>query len=272
MISRNPPPEAIAAALAPLTEDPGAAAVFFDLDGTLAPIVERPEQAAVPDRTRALLERIAGRYRMTGVVTGRHPAEARRIVALDHLTYVGNHGFEVLAPGADAAAAEPAPALVGSERIAADFAAGLERSELEAAGVRFEDKGAIVALHWRGAPDEAAAEATAAAIGSRAERGGLVTHRGRKVLELRPPVRIDKGVGLGSLLAGAGLDAAFYAGDDRTDVDAFRALAELVATGRLSAAVRVAVDSEETPEVVAQEADLAVAGPAGFVAVLEALA
>lgn len=264
------PPAELSAVLSPLTAAPEVAGVFFDLDGTLAPIVDRPELAAVPARSRELLERIAGRYRLAGVVTGRRAVEARRIVGLDGLTYVGNHGFEVLAPGG--AEADPVPALAGSERLAAEHAAALDQPELEDAGLRTEDKAAIVALHWRGAADEEAAAAKAREIASGAESDGLVTHWGRKVLELRPPVRLDKGTGLASVLAGSAVRTAFYAGDDRTDVDAFRALAELVAAGTLDAAVAVAVDSEETPSEVAEEADLVVAGPDGFVPVLEALA
>jgi trehalose 6-phosphate phosphatase len=263
------PPAELTAALGPLTAAPERAGVFFDLDGTLAPIVDRPERAAVPARSRELLERIGARYRLAGVVTGRQATEARRIVGLDGLTYVGNHGFELLRPRA---AEEPAPALVGLETVAAEHAAALDRAELDRAGLRVEDKAAIVALHWRGAPDEDAAAAAAREIAARAEAGGLVTHWGRKVLELRPPVRIDKGIGLVSVIAESDVRVAFYAGDDRTDVDAFRALAGVAAAGRLDAVVRVAVDSEETPAEVAEQADLAVAGPEGFVAVLEALA
>jgi trehalose 6-phosphate phosphatase len=264
-------PAQLSAALAPLTAAPTRAAVFFDLDGTLAPIVDRPELVAVPARSRELLERIAARYRLAGVVSGRQAAEARRIVGLDALTYVGNHGFELLEPRAAEAAA--APALVGSETVAADYASEtLDAAALDRLGLRVEDKAAIIALHWRGAPDEEAAAAAASEIASGAEAEGLFTHWGRKVLELRPPVRINKGIGLASVLAASDVRTAFYAGDDRTDVDAFRAMAELAADGRLDAVVRVAVDSEETPAEVAEHADLAVAGPGGFRAVLEALA
>jgi trehalose 6-phosphate phosphatase len=264
-------PSDLFAAVAPLGEAPDRAALLFDLDGTLAPIVDRPEDASVPHRTRELIGRIARRYGLCGVVSGRQALEARRILDLPELTYIGNHGFELLRPGATGP--EPAPALEGREGDAAGFAAELDPGRLADAGLRTEDKAAIVALHWRGARDPGAAEAVAARIGEEAEAAGLHTHRGRMVLELRPAVEIDKGIGLRALLeAEPGIEAAFYAGDDRTDADGFRALAEMAAAGDLERAVRVAVVSPETPDEVPEAADVTVAGPEGFVAVLEALA
>jgi trehalose 6-phosphate phosphatase len=263
-------PSEIEAAVSPLVTEPGRAGALFDLDGTLAPLVDRPENTAVPAHTRELLERIAGRYALAGVVSGRQATEARRIVGLETLTYVGNHGFELLRPGDHRPQA--APALAGLQSRAAEFAAALDPGALARAGLRTEDKAAIVALHWRGAADEDAAEREANEIAAAAEAAGLHTHRGRMVLELRPPVAIDKGVALAALLAADPVDAVLYAGDDRTDADAFRALAGLVEEGRLARAVRVAVLAAESPAEVAAAADLAVDGPEAFVAVLEALA
>lgn len=264
-------PADIYAAIAPLAAEPARAAAFFDLDGTLAPIVDRPEDAGVPSRTRELVERIGERYPLAGVISGRRAADAREILGLEGLTYIGNHGYEVLRPGADAA--QPAPALAGEEETAAAFLRAVDVGRLEGAGLRTEDKGPIVALHWRGAADPTEAESAAAGIAADAEAAGLRTHRGRMVIELRPPVEIDKGIGLRGLLeVNQTIDAVFYAGDDRTDADAFGALGEMVASGALSATVRVAVVAEETPPEVAVSADLAVPGPEGFVAVLEALA
>ena len=92
------------------------------------------------------------------------------------------------------------------------------------------------------------------------------------MVELRPPVEIDKGAGIDALLERGDFAAALYAGDDRTDLDGFRALRRLVASDALGAAVAVAVVADETPPEVAEGADVAVEGPDGFLAVLEALA
>src|SRR6188472_3505511 len=95
------------AAIGPLLDDPAGAAVLSDLDGTLAPIVARPELARVPDEARVALARIADRFAVAAVVSGRRATVARGIVGLEKLTYIGNHGFELLAPNASEPRAAP---------------------------------------------------------------------------------------------------------------------------------------------------------------------
>lgn len=265
--------------LAPLKTDPSHSAILTDVDGTIAPIVRDPGGAAVPERTRELLRSLAERYALVGCLSGRRALDARRVVGLDQLAYSGNHGFELLLPGEDEV--RPDPSMDGHEGDAPRFVDSLDRSELERVGIRTEDKGAIVGLHWRGAENEGAAESLAHEIASEAEWQGLVPHHGRKVLEIRPNVAINKGIAVAALIgtysaatnpAAGSMDAALYGGDDRTDVDAFVALRTLRDDGRLKAIACIAVASEESPPEVSEGADLTVAGPEAFVRVLEALA
>ena len=221
------------ALLAPLKRDPAHAAILLDVDGTLAPIVERPEDASVPEEARELLGRLAERYALVACVSGRPTLDARRVVGLDQLAYSGNHGYELLRPGEDEP--RPDPSLDGHDRDAAEFVSGLDHSDLARAVIRVEDKGAIVALHWRGAGNEGEAEALASEIAADAEWGGLVPHRGRKVLEIRPNVAINKGIAVAALIPSQPVRAAMYAGDDRTDADAFAALRMLREEGELDA-------------------------------------
>jgi trehalose 6-phosphate phosphatase len=137
--------------------------------------------------------------------------------------------------------------------------------------VRLEDKEAIAAFHWRGVPDEQDAEDAVAAVAKAAEDAGFVTHWGKKVLEIRPPVRIDKGAGIVHLLGDRDLTAALYVGDDVTDLDAFRGLGELVEGGRLGHAVRVGVHSDEGPPQLEEEADAMVEGTSGVRDLLQSL-
>jgi trehalose-phosphatase len=260
----------IEALLAPLREDPAHAAILLDVDGTLAPIVERPEDAAVPGEVRELLGGLAERFALVACVSGRPTLDARRVVGLDQLAYSGNHGYELLQPGEDQP--HPDPSLDGHDRDAGEFVAGLDARDLERAGIRVEDKGAIVALHWRGAQNVGEAEALAHEIEADAEWGGLVPHRGRMVLEIRPNVAINKGIAVAALIPSKPVRAAMYAGDDRTDADAFAALRLLREEGNLDAAVCIAVASEEAPAEVTESADAAVDGPEGLAAVLEGLA
>ena len=243
--------------------------MLLDVDGTLAPIVRYAEEAHMPESTRTLLIEIARRYAVVACVSGRRASDARRIVSIGTISYLGSHGTELLRAGWTEPELDPA-VRDWSRRIQA-FGREADTGELRRLRVRIEDKGSIVAFHWRGAPDEEAARAAIDAIAARAEQGGLRTHWGRKVLEVRPPVRMDKGAGIVSFLSDVELDAALYVGDDVTDVDAFRGLGELLAGGRLRHALRVCVGSDEGPSELAQDADLVVDGPDGVRALLEAL-
>ena len=255
--------------VAPLRADPSRSAVLLDVDGTLAPIVRHAADAAVPEPTRLRLIEIAKRYAVTACVTGRRATDARRIVSIGSIAYIGNHGGEVLRPGATRP--EVDPELDDWSRRVHQFASSVDTPELTRLRVRIEDKAAIAAFHWRGAPDESAAQAAVRRLADRAEAAGLAVQWGRKVLEVRPPVPLDKGIGVRALLSGAGVRAALYVGDDATDLDAFRALAEMAQAGELATAVRVGVGSEEGPPEIADEADAVVEGPAGVRRLLDAL-
>ncbi len=256
-------------ALAPLTADPARAAILLDIDGTLAPIVEHAADAHVPEITRQLLIEVAKRYRVVGCVSGRRASEARAMVSIGTISYIGAHGVEILRRGQTEAQLDPG--VEDWARRIHEFGRDADTSDLRRRRVRLEDKGAIVAFHWRGAPDEEAARAAIDAVAARAEANGLRTHWGRKVLEVRPPVRIDKGAGVMALLNGCDLDAALYVGDDTTDLDAFRALTKMVDEGRLKSAVRVGVRSDDGPSAITEEADVVVEGPAGVRELLKAL-
>ncbi len=254
--------------LQPFLAEPQRSALLFDIDGTLAPIVDDPAASAVPDRTRELLDALQRRYGLVACISGRQAREARRIVGLDSIAYVGNHGLELLAPGAGEVATDPALAPLGA--AVKEFAEDAYEGGLADLGVRLEDKDVIWAFHWRGAPDETAAREAVAEVASDADRHGLIPHWGRKVLEIRPPVAADKGTAVTTALDGRPLARALYAGDDTTDLDAFRKLHALQADGRIDA-LCVGVRSSEGPKAVEREADLVVDGTEGVAGLLRVL-
>jgi trehalose 6-phosphate phosphatase len=231
-----------ASLLTPLAEEPGHAAILLDVDGALAPIVPHPDQAAVPPETRAELERLAGRYALVACITGRSAADAKRVVGVEELTYVGLHGLE-LEPEAERY----------RDRI---------QALAESVDWPVEDKGLAVAFHYRNVEDEVAARAKLERVAARARAAGLRAQFGRKILEILPPVDANKGTAVRHLLARSGLRRALYAGDDTTDLDAFRALEDL------ELGIRVAVASPEGPPELRETADLVVDGPAGLLGVL----
>ena len=265
-----PPADAsLQSLLEPLRREPRRSAILLDVDGVLAPIVEQPDDAHMPETTRRPLIEVARTYGVVACVSGRRASDARRIVSLGSIAYLGNHGSEVLRPGAIAPEADRE--LQAWTRRVRGFMHQAYDDELRRLRVRLEDKEAIAALHWRGVPDEEGAEGAVRAVAERAEAAGYTTHWGKKVLEIRPPVRIDKGAGIVSLLRETDLAAAVYVGDDMTDLDAFRGLGELVEMGRLEHALRVGVRSDEGPPALEEAADVMIDGTDGVRALLQAL-
>ena len=255
--------------LRPIRQDPSRSAILLDIDGVLAPTVQHPDDAHVPETTRRPLIEIAKRYGVVACVSGRRASDARRVVSLGSIAYLGSHGSEVLRAGT--IAPEIDSELQAWSRRVQSFANEAFTEELRRLRVRMEDKEAIAALHWRGAPDEEEAQLAVEVVARAAEKAGYTTHWGKKVLEIRPPVRIDKGVGIVSLLRDTDLVAAVYVGDDVTDLDAFRGLTELVKMGWLGTAIRIGVRSDEGPAALGHEADFMVEGTEGVRELLKAL-
>jgi trehalose 6-phosphate phosphatase len=255
--------------LRPLRDDPERSAVLLDVDGVLAPIVQHPDDAHMPETTRRPLIEVAKRYGVVACVSGRRASDARRVVSLGSIAYLGSHGSEILRPGS--IAPEMDRELQAWTRRVQNFARDHYSEHLRRLRVRLEDKEAIAGLHWRDVPDEEEAERAIREVAEAAEDAGFNAHWGRKVLEIRPPVRIDKGAGIVSLLRDMELAAAVYVGDDTTDLDAFRGLGELVEAGSLKSALRVGVNSDETPAALAEQADVMVDGTDGVRDLLRAL-
>jgi trehalose 6-phosphate phosphatase len=257
-------------ALRPLTEAPEQAAILCDIDGTIAPISSRFEEARVPPAATRALADLSRRYAVVACVSGRSALDAKRLAGVGALAYAGSHGAELLWPG------DTEPRVVPEFERYADkvhaFAASHDGDELRTLGIRIEDKGPIVAFHWRGARDEEAALTRIQAIAAEAESAGFLTHWGRKVLEIRPPVPIDKGQAVRELLRRRPVRTAVFGGDDATDLDVFDVLGELRSEGALDTAVCIGVRSDEGPAAIVERADLVVDGTQGFVQVLEVLA
>src|SRR5262249_9201622 len=154
-------------------------------DGTLAPIVPRPEDAVVPEQTRSLLEELVERYALTACISGRPGDEAAEIVGVAGIVYVGEHGLEL-----DPRAREWAPTIA---EFADSVAWPAERKRLS------------ISFHFRTANDEQAAVTELRGVADRAAAAGLRPRWGRKVLEVRPPVDANKGTAIHALLEERGL-------------------------------------------------------------------
>lgn len=198
--------------------------LLLDFDGTLAPIVDRPELAAMPDATRRALDRLMAMNGVTiAVVSGRGLADVRERAAIPRIAYAGNHGMEIEGAGLHRIHPEAAAARPELEAVAATIEPALEGID----GAFLEDKGLTLSIHYRLAPDHAE-EVREIVLEAAGGRSALEVFEGKMIVEVRPRVEWHKGRAVLFLLEqmrppeGA---PVLYLGDDRTDEDAFRALA-----------------------------------------------
>jgi trehalose 6-phosphate phosphatase len=227
------------------------AALLFDFDGTLSPIVPRPQDAQPVSGAVEVLRSLLGRAANVAIVSGRRESFLRERLPVDGLEVVGLHGV-------DPAHRMPAEVVEAARSIAAGEP-----------GATAEEKIATVAVHVRRAPDpDVAAARVAPLLAALAQRHGLRVLEGRRVFELVPPTA-GKGEVVARLVARDGIDAALYAGDDVGDVPAFVALEEAARRG--VAICRIAVVGDETPTELRERADVKVSGPDALVRLLRDL-
>ena len=241
--------------------------LMLDIDGTLAPIAPRPEDASVPEATRRVVGMLAAQADVhVALVTGRAAADGRRLGGIAGVWVIGNHGIETVSPRGeviiDDRATPYGAALAGAVRELTGLVSGLP-------GVHVENKTWTLSVHYRLA-DPAVEPDLRGTVDGVARARGLRVVRGKKVFELRPPVEVHKGtaaLALARRLVGRELDAAlFYAGDDRTDEDAFRTLR---AAAPHVVTVRVGVPRPSEEHASGTAAEFVVADEAALRALLE---
>lgn len=252
----------VAATIDALVERPAETVILCDFDGSLALIVDRPEDAiALPEAVHAL-RRLVGRVGRVGIVSGRPVEFLESRLPVPGLLFVGLYGMELL----DAGVRRVDPRVLAFEGA---VAAAADEADSLLPGVIVERKsGVSVTLHWRTAPDRAQEVLDVAA--ELARRNGLAEWHSRFAVELRPPVEIDKGTAVDALIEG--FTVAAFAGDDTGDLAAFGALSRAATDARLGRAVRIGVQSEEMPDTLPAAVDLLVDGPTALAGLLEAVA
>ncbi len=256
--------------------DPASLVLLLDVDGVLAPIVDDPAAAAVPDSMRAVVASAVERCALVGIVTGRGLERAQELVPLEGAWYAALHGTHIVSPEG----VEDHCAVTAGAREHVAVAATLAQT----VGWAYEDKGATVTIHFRQRGN----------LGQRVDprhvRAQLMTvlnplkvevHDAKQVLEIKPKGARTKGDAVRVLAAAAPEQARVvaYVGDDLTDLDAFRAMDELRAgEGALATAgaaplrfVKVAVGGDEAPAALVEAADLVLPGEASVEPLLRAL-
>lgn len=198
-------------------------AVFLDYDGTLTPIVDRPQDALLSPETRVVLEQLRQTHPV-GIISGRDLDDVRQMVGVEGIAYAGSHGFDILTPDGHRIGQDE-----GWVELMAEVGSELEQ-KLD--GVTIEPKRYAVAVHYRGVDPESVPGIESVVREATARRSGLVVTGGKRIYEIRPDIPWDKGAALRHLLELLDLTgpevAPLYFGDDLTDEDA---LAEVSHSG-----------------------------------------
>lgn len=235
-------------------------AIFLDFDGTVAPIVDDPEAARPMEGVTQVLGRLVDHFGLVAVLSGR-PVTFLVQWLPPEIHVSGLYGIESSVGGVR----KDDPQAGAWREVVRDVAS--VSAGRGPAGMKVENKGLSLTLHYRTRPE--LAEAVEGWARGQAARSGLLVRPAKMSVELHPPIAIDKGTTLVKLCHEAEVRAACYLGDDVGDLPAFDALDRLADEGLHT--VRVAVTGAETPPALTDRADVTVEGPAGAVALLRSL-
>jgi trehalose 6-phosphate phosphatase len=227
-------------------------AIVTDIDGTLSKIASTPDKALVSQDMKDQLEKIQHKYKLVAVLSGRSAVNAREMVGVEGVLYIGNHGLEFLKNGEIYVDPEVEQYLFQVKKAAKTIK---EHPSCPTDGVLWEDKGVCYSIHYRLCPDPE--EAHERILNILKEEGcveGLKVTEGRKIIEIRPPVGFDKGQIIEKLVDENNLDKVIYLGDDVTDADAFGKLRELNNKGEIKG-VGVLIISDEIPPGLKESAN-----------------
>ncbi len=231
--------------------------LFTDFDGTISDIAATPREARISPRSHRHLSSLCGKLSLVAIVSGRPVRTLADMVGIPEAVYIGNHGLERLEDGQ--ALLQP-----GSEEHSEAVQKAAEAVKKALAGIQgivYEEKGPVVAVHYRGCTDRANVEGKILCLlEGPAREGRIRIGRGRMVVEAQPPVEFSKGAAALEMIRRHSLRAGIYLGDDLTDIDAFQQMRRSLRGGPF-VGVGVAVAGDETSPEVAGAADYTLDGP-----------
>jgi len=246
--------------------------LITDVDGTISEIASCPEAARVSPICREQLAILTKRLELVAAISGRPALDAKEMIGVDGMVYVGNNGLDQWQVGV-------LQFVEGVKEYAAKVIAALDElmGSLTVEGISFENKGVALSVHYRRSPDrESARKCILEKIAASSIARDFRIQEGKMVVELRPPVEMNKATAVEALMKSYNLRGGIYVGDDISDVDAFRAMQQESSGQALRQAqgernryrpasfkgLAVGVISEETPQQLEKEADFTLNGVA----------
>ena len=220
--------------------------LLLDVDGTISEMVPDPWGAVVSEPIRATLHQLHGTLPLVAIVTGRASLQARDIVGVPELTYVGDHGLERLEGGRVSLAEGARPFQGELSRLRS----GLEE-RFRSSGLVVEDKGGSFAIHYRLAGNQEEARDAALEAIEVLSKGRFKVVMGKTVINVLPSVPLTKGTAAAALIKEHGLTGAIAMGDDLTDLDLFRAVTEASHGTGFSGITAAVVGPESPPQAEA---------------------
>jgi trehalose 6-phosphate phosphatase len=227
-------------------------AIVTDIDGTISQIAPKPDEALVTDSMRKEIVKLKEKFHLVAVISGRSVVNASKMVGVEGVLYVGNHGLEFLKDGKISMHPEIEKYLPQIKKTGQKLKNG-DLSNIN--GLIFEDKGICYSIHYRlSDPSENVREKIINTLHNDPECRKLKISEGRQLVELKPPVSCDKGIILNNIIEEHNLEKIIYLGDDITDADAFNKLKELEKEGKIKG-VSILVLSDEIPSDVKKDSD-----------------
>lgn len=226
----------------PLRACPSKTAILSDIDGTLHPIVEKPDQIHFNDFVSVVLEKLAKKYALVSLITGRSLKSALSFIKVRGVVYIGNHGLEV-SRNSKIGYAKNVQKYIPNIRSALKLVSESDLSKISE--IYIEDKGVAIAVHYRRAP--AKLFEVEKIVNRIANNLGLKVIKGRKVYELQPPLDIDKGTALEEIIKQSEVNLALYMGDDISDIKAFKRLKKITLPN--FQAITIGIRSSEVSEI-----------------------
>lgn len=265
------------------------AGLAANIDGTLCSLAKTPDEARISPVCREALEKLSAsdRFKVIAVISGRSALESRRLVGLSQLHYIGNNGLEVLAPGSSTPqpvkAARPYLFLVSIVLETIEYSLrNTKAAELDLLEGKdwfnkllFENKGFSASIHYRQFLNEPIIKKVLLEkVEVIADQTGLSIEEGPKSIEIRPPIKVNKGTALTDLSELYWLNSLVYLGSDLGDLEAFKAVSQLaqehhrvrqevIVDAPEFAGFKLAVCNPETPPELIDSADYLLDGIAG---------